>query len=137
MCQASPGRFLGYLPAYLNDRINPPNASNAVEGQGRDMAVRGKHHKKRGSKRGKKSGSESGGAPGGVELVSEGPLMAHFGKYLFSLATNFLHAPSQRVQRLVAAGVKASGWDARCLCHVSCLQQAACLGVIAPPARVP
>ena len=101
MCQASPGRFLGYLPAYLNDRINPPNSSNAVEGQGRDMSVRGKRRKKRGGKGGKKSGSESGG-----ELVSEGPLMAHFGKYLFSLATNFLHAPSQRVQWLVAAGVE-------------------------------
>ena len=112
MCQASPGRFLGYLPAYLNDRINPPNSSNAVEGQGRDMSVRGKRRKKRGGKGGKKSGSESGG-----ELVSEGPLMAHFGKYLFSLATNFLHAPSQRVQWLVAAGVRASGWDACCLCH--------------------
>jgi hypothetical protein len=36
-------------------------------------------------------------------------VLEHFGKYFFSLATNFLHAPSPEVQRLVAKGRAASG----------------------------
>ena len=88
----SPGRFLGYLPAYLNAR-------QALDAHREGLLSRSVRRGKRGRK----------GKGGGV--------LESFGPFFFSLASEFLHAPSLGVQKRVAKATKASRVDSA-LCSV-------------------
>lgn len=87
----SPGRFLGYPAAYLNVR-------QALEAHRATLLA---------ARRGQRGRKES----------KKGGVLESFGPFFFSLASQFLHAPSRGVQKRVATAARASRVESA-LCSV-------------------